>query len=237
MAGKAKSINTHPERIQIEKDILKGDSFRAIAERYSTEKHKLSRETVRRYSQEKLPQLISKAELSTVEGIIDRINSLLCKVGQLYDSICDYLEDPEHPGYISYKPNALEQDVTYTTTGEDGKPVKKVASLQTLLKQVEDNGITPVEVYIKTPEPRALMLKTAEVLNKQLELLCKAKGYIKDTIPTGTASSSPTSMSQYEFIQFIKEAIEPYPEAYDAFIKKMANFIDDKMGTDYSSII
>ena len=226
MSGKAKKINQHPQRLLIERDILRGLSYREIAEAYSTDDYKLSRETVRRYSEAKLPQLISKAELSTVEGIIDRITTLLTTIEELYSSICNYLEDPDNKGHICFNPQDEELKITYTEHNEGDKPIRKVATLRELLNRVEAKGYIVQSVLFKGTDPRTLLLKTTETLNRQLELLCKAKGFMKDTFPS-EPTDEDDSMTQEEFINLIRETIGQYPEALEALSAKLEEMADE----------
>ena len=83
-------IANSPHRLEIERDILAGVPTRDIAQKYGIK----SNSVVHQYAKKKMPELISKAELQTVEGLIDRISKYMSTVEALIASITEWLEDP-----------------------------------------------------------------------------------------------------------------------------------------------
>ena len=104
--SKGYSVEYHPQKTKIQRSIINGESTRDIAKKYSTPACKLSPEAVRRYKDEKLPQVLRLAQLDDVDGVIDRINEYMITIDQFYTSIKQVLDNPENPGTICFYPRA-----------------------------------------------------------------------------------------------------------------------------------
>lgn len=217
MAGK-NIIEIHPKRAQIERDIIKGESAKTIVERYSTPLISFSEATVLRHKRKHMAQALRHAQLEEVDGLIGRINEYMDSVEDLKDSILTVLDDPENPGHICYHPNANEIKVKYYNKDTEKMALAK---LQDLLGGVQEkNKAYFVKgVFVEGSDPRLMLLKTADNLTKNLELLCKAKGYItEDNNITINAGASGTVE---DIANIAREALAPYPEALDAFVNAL----------------
>lgn len=216
--GRNYSVLTHPQKAAIERDILKGMSCQEVAKKHSNENIKISRGAVSRYRDEHMLQMLRHAQLETIEGFIGRIDEHMDFIEELRDSILEVLDNPDNPGHICYYPNAMETKIKYYD-----KETEKwaVAKLEELLSKVKENkpDIVVKGVYIEAQDPRVTLLKTTDVLNRQLELLCKAKGYItEDNNITINAGASGTVE---DIANIAREALAPYPEALDAFVNAL----------------
>lgn len=211
--GRHYSVELHPQKTAIERDILQGIPNASIAKKYEN----LNTENVRRYRNERMSEMLRHAQLETVDGLVGRINEYMDTVEDLKSSIITVLEDPERPGHICYYPRAEEIKVKYY----DKETQKShIAKLQSLLDQTEKGGGYTVKgAYVEGQDPRITLLKTAEVLNRQLELLSKARGYItEDNNITINAGASGTVE---DIANIAREALAPYPEALDAFVNAL----------------
>lgn len=206
-------VEIHPRKTAIERDILKGESNVAIAQKYSN----ISSEGVRRYRNERMPQILRHAQLDTVEGLIGRINEYMDTVEDLRASIISVLDNPENPGHICYYPRAEEIKVKYYDK-ESQKNL--VSTLQTLINHTEhDRGYTVKGAYVEGQDPRVTLLKTADVLNRQLELLSKAKGYI--TEENNVTINAGVSGGVEDIADIARESLASYPEALEAFVNAL----------------
>ena len=212
--GRRYSVEIHPQRAEIEKDILSGKSADVIATAYPH----LSNASVKRYRDSRMPQILRHAQLETVEGLIGRINEYMDTVEDLKDSIITVLDNPENPGHICYYPRAEEIKVKYY----DKESLRyKVDKLQNLLQNASErnSSITITGAHVEGSDPRLSLLKTADVLNRQLELLCKTKGYIVEdnsvTINTGASGNVG------DIADIARTALAPYPEAMEAFVSAL----------------
>ena len=220
------SILSHPSRISIEHDILAGVPHREIAERYGLKSHTV----VTRYAKEHMAKLIAKAELETVEGLLDRITRHIGTVENLIASIEDWLTGPD--GMLDAAPRASEVSVIYLGYTDAG-PVKIKRTLAELLQEVynargdddalpaSDEAVLKVQLGIQ--DPRLTLLKAAETLNRQLELLAKAKGIVEEKVSVTVEAPERTIE---ELATALTEALAPYPEALRAVVDELAKITE-----------
>lgn len=208
MANKS-IICQHPLKLKIDEDIISGMPASQVAKKYN-----LSSTTVQRYIKEKIPEQLSAASLSTAEGLVARINEYLSKVDKLFQDTTEWLNDPSDPGRFTIAPRANEINVIYTVMelNSKGNPTykKKTKQLDQLLADCGVSHMTEGVKYTGT-DPRVLLLKTAEVLNKQLELLAKMQGNIVDRVEVKTVTGDAT-----DIIKLARQALKPWPGAADA---------------------
>lgn len=217
--GRYYSVEIHPQKAAIEKDILSGMTNNAIAKKYAS----ISHESVRHYKEERMPQILRHAQLETVDGLIGRINEYMDTVEALRDAIVAVLEDPDNPGHLCYYPKADEIKVKYYDEKTEKYAVKKLQDLLQDAGRKKDVAITGA--YIEGSDPRLTLLKTSDVLNRQLELLCKAKGYI--TEENNITISAEASGTVEDIANIAREALAPYPEALEAFVNALLNAAAD----------
>lgn len=212
--GRHYTVSYHPKRNKIESDIINGIPDREIARKY----HNLNYESVRSYRLNKMPQILKHAQGEEADGLVARINDYMDTIDDLRESILNILDNPENPGHICYYPRAEEIRVKYHDKSENKD---KIAKLQDLLDGVERSKERFVRgVYVDAQDPRTTLLKTADVLNRQLELLCKAKGYISDDTNV-TINQSTATGNVEDIIAITREALAPYPEAKEAFVSAL----------------
>lgn len=208
MANRYK-IETHPQRMQIESDIIAGKTGYEIANNYDG----ISEAAVKRYRKDRMPEMLRHAELENVDGILRRINENMLAVESLYSAVREFLEDPDNPGRIVFNPHASEIDVTWEEY-TDGKVIRHKDTMQDLMSKVP--GYVS-NVKINTMDPRVTMLRTAEVLNKQLELLCRTKGLIQEKTDVNVNIGSKEG-NVYDIVSVARRALAPWPDAMQAFI-------------------
>ena len=166
------------------------------------------------YQADRMPELMRHADLETTEGIIRRINEYLDDVEHLYKSVKEFLDDPNVPGKMDFTPHASEVYMTYETIDPDsGKRYRKKELIQDILDKLEP---TPLKLTLGIQDPRVTMLKTAEVLNRQLELMAKVKGLITENTVVVNDNSTVT-----EIIAIARNALRDYPEALEAFTEAL----------------
>ena len=201
------SIHGHPEQAEIEADILSGKSVNSIANNYG-----LSVSSVRRYKEKVMPERMQKAEIKSVDDIIDRLNKYMSISAQMHNSLREMLEDPDDPYTLIASPMPEDIKVVYKLTSPDGKTVRKVDTLKNLIDMIQEAGLNVVKIEMCGEDPRKLLLKTQEIIAKQLELFARIKGNVVDTkievrAVTGTAA---------DIVEKIKTALAPFPGALDA---------------------
>jgi hypothetical protein len=106
------------------------------------------------------------------KGLLDRVEAIMTRMQKLYDACDEYLQDPENGEKYYLGPRAHELRVVYEEPSGK-KTVRKKATLDHLIKTLKAKGKTPLEVSSRYADPRKLIIDTASVLSKQLELIGK----------------------------------------------------------------
>lgn len=224
MAGPKYSVDCHPDRKKIIRDITKGElSYRDIAVRYG-----ISKSAISRYLNEKLVTKAAKvaAQQDEEEGtnLLSRIETVMKRMQKLYDACDEYLSDPENPETYTLMPHAHELEIIYTTQVKGEK--KMVTKLhKENLKNLIDRLLSTVdgdliELKYRHADPRKLIIETASTMTRQLELIGKIMGKVKDTQITNV------NVNQYiiDIHMIIVKALAKYPEARDRLIKELEKF-------------
>lgn len=198
----------HPKRLEIEDAILRGESEGKIAEKYG-----VSSSAIGRYKQKFLREASQAVKIENMDDIVRRLTEYLNTVDEMHDSYVQWLSDPDDPVRISMFPRAKEMQVIYEYADEKGKTQRAKKTLQYLIDKVEGTLEYRVdEVIPQIKDPREMLLKTIETLNKSLELLAKAKGGLADAkIEVKTVTGNVD-----EIVGKIRDALKPWPEAITA---------------------
>jgi hypothetical protein len=206
------SVCTHPKRGEIDRALVEGASPAKIAARY----RKFSDDTIRRHADGHLPARLAQAaevrETTDASETLQLLHRCLERVNLLFDACDRWLRDPDDPSRYDIGPRASDVRVTYEAKGDDGKPVRKKASLSELLERLE--GIAPEVRMVETKhaDPRELLLQTARRLEGHADLMGRLLGELKEA-PTVNIILSPEWSA---LRRVILAALEPYPEARQA---------------------
>lgn len=212
------SVEQHPRRRDIERSIVEGVPYGEIAKNYEG----LTSSSVRRYAKDRMPEIMAVAKLEQVDGILERIEDCIVKIEHFFDSVTNWLSDPDDHGRPNFEPRASEMTVTAEILEEDKeKPSRKRMTMQELVDYVEgrseDRKVKVLNASLSIQDPRVTMLKTADVLTRQLELLAKVKGQIVENRTTVLNVTADVS----EIADIARRALGQYPEALSAFIEEL----------------
>lgn len=200
-------ILQHSKRKEIDKQIVAGVADHKIAIDYG-----LSASCVGRYRRDYLPSLVKAAQLETVDGLIDRINEYLDRTDRLYQSVSEWMSDPDDPAKFSGCPRSSEVMVIYDDEETNAKGERRMVRRKAKLCDLLDKTcVDVISVNLMLADPRHTMLKTAEVLNKQLELLAKARGMI-----TTSTTVNVVSGTLEDVLNIARKALMPWPDAISA---------------------
>jgi hypothetical protein len=212
------AIDSHPERDDIIKELIEGKtSYRALALKYS-----ISHGAVNRYVKKRLiPDMyaaITKRADHEGSALLNRIEDIMIRVQKLYDACEEYLRDPENPDRYTLFPRAWEMDIVYRTkVGE--KWVFRKEELQKLINDLRGMQYDPVDVIVKSADPRKTIIEASRELRGNLELIAKIEGSIKDTV------TNNITVNQYwgEFKTVVMRATEGYPEVRERIVEELSN--------------
>jgi hypothetical protein len=222
LMGRRASVDTHPQREAIIKALIGGKtSYRIIAERFN-----IPFSCIHGYMKERLLPVVAKAKEKQDEkegdAFLRRIETTMVRVQKMYDACDEWLTDPDTPSKYTLSERSDEILVIYTEIEPmgDGEPraVRKKDSLESLLKRIEDGSTrTVMGCDSRRSDPRKLILETALVLNKQLELLAKIQGLVKDNLNvTINAESIYTNI-----VQVISNATKEFPDIRERIIGEL----------------
>ena len=162
------SVCKHKKRAQIEAALARGESMRKIAESCGA-----SKDAIRRH-QECIPDELREArksrELQSAHNIVEQRNRALALLDKLLDAYDDYLVDPEDHNKYFIGPRASDVEIVYETKVKGGKVIRAKATLGALIQRIEASprmrGAVVQAVTIKTADPRDLILKTVDRLDR-----------------------------------------------------------------------
>jgi hypothetical protein len=181
--GRKTVVEVHPKRLEIEKELGEGLAIRSISRKYG-----ISQQALIGYKRNRLPERVVKAvekrNITDAQQLFEVILKAVQRMEKLSDACDSWLEDPDKAGEYFMGPRAGEVKIVYQEMVEkrdkEGKVVKITwekhkAKLQDLLNRVAEVGVHRV-VSISSPEtdPRILLVKSSEVLTKQMETLVNA---------------------------------------------------------------
>ncbi len=203
-------IQYHPQRTEIEKDIIDGVPFREIAKKYSSKSFKLSRETIRRYKENSLPSVMRYSQVQHADGVARIATDCMTDLESVRQAAINALQDPDNPGQININPSAKEMKIRWYDS--DTKKYG-VSSLKELLDKIPDEKEVQ-GIYGNAKDPRTLLLDTTEKMLKCMELISKTQGFISDGT---TVNITNTNMTTSEIADMTEKALSDYPEALDAW--------------------
>ncbi len=190
MAGRKCTVCAHERAQEINKAIVRGDSHRAIARRYGVSRDATDRH--RKHLAVQLFKLEEAKKLADARSLLQEVRNNSERMYKMFDAADLYLQDPEHPSRYDLGPRAEDVTVAYMDLLKIGrgkqakkKWVRKRARLSELLRRTRK----PITGWhYRIADPRELFLKTALALNKQLELIGRLSGQIKDVqVPVSIA--------------------------------------------------
>lgn len=211
------SICVHSDRQKIDRALVAGEPNRRIASQCD-----VSEIALRRHKVSHLPATLVQARAAdTTTAALDVMAELRrCfeRVNLLFDACDRWLRDADDPSQYDIGPRASEVLVTYVTVDEvTNKPLSRKEPLSRLLARLEGGGLTALAVESKHADPRELVLKTADRLRSQTELLAKLLGELDDR-PQVNVLMAPEWLNVRTALL---EALRPYPEARTAVAARL----------------
>jgi hypothetical protein len=158
--------------------------------------------------------------MSELEHVFSRIN-------KLFDACDRWLSDPSDPSRYQLGPRADDVDIIYWEDSNDGTPIKRKEKLSVLLYKVNTankESLTFELAEIKNVDPSALLIKTANHLQRQLELIAKLRGELQDQTTVNVLITHPEWLS---LRTAVLNALEPYPEARYVVIEAINERINE----------
>lgn len=171
------TICEHPQVEAINKALVEGMSLSEIVSLFPG----ITKSALHRHKESHLPTTLSKAKEAQqiVQGdtVMAELKRCFKRVNLLFDACDRWLRDADDPSRYDLGPRAEDVKVTYLEPGQDGGRPKK-APISHLLAKIEGAGYQVIGWESKHADPRELILKTANRLQGQVELLAKLMGQL-----------------------------------------------------------
>ncbi len=194
------TVCDHPECTAIDKALVAGEANRIVAKRFAS-----SPAAVQRHRANHLPEVLAEAKRRQSAShethvasvgvaiqerdaaaqahaldVMEELQRCFQRVNLLFDACDRWLRDADDPTRYDIGPRADDILVTYLDQGGGDKPIRKKASLAHLLTIAEGGGATVERWDTKYADPRELVLKTAQQLTGQTQLLAKLLGQLDE---------------------------------------------------------
>ncbi len=209
------TICGHSRRLEIDQALVSGESFRNIAERFAVSVGALSRHKDAHVTAALVQAKAAQDEADAID-VMTELRRCFDRVNLLFDACDRWLRDADDPTRYDIGPRAEELDVTYDelVIGKDGKQrmVRRKKKLSALLPAIQSETLTVALIETRYADPRDLVLKTANRLQGQLELLSKLMGDLED----GNVFNVVVSADWVQIRTGLLSALAPYPEARQA---------------------
>ncbi len=200
------AVDKHPRCKEIQKKLAEGVPIRTLSKNYGIHRTSLERYKIHRLPEE-LKESNKKEKITNSQELFDIILKSVRYMEKLSESCDGFLQDPDDSEMYYMGPRGYEVDVIWEEpiNGKDGVFYRKHREN---LQEVIDKHFTDV-VSIKTnhTDPRVLIIKSAETLTKNLEMLTQAWARMDQ----GESSFIGTKAWQ-EVVKIILDATEKHPE-------------------------
>lgn len=172
-------IDNHPRREEIIHDVMTTQmSIRQLCEKYD-----VGKSVIERFKKKLGSKAVVESRFqATASSIVDELGKIVSSCRKMLKACDDWMTDPNNPDEYDLSPRAHEVDVIWYEVGPRGGTKRHKESLQSLLNQIRrESGISVAETERNVADPRDLVLKTAAVYNKQLELALKITEGVRDS--------------------------------------------------------
>ncbi len=172
------TVCSHPQTLEIDRFLAKGDSYRTIARRFT-----VSESAIKRHVLKCIPIFLeaARAERKRERAIVveAEVSRVFNRLNKLFDACDLWLTNPDDPALYSLDARAEELTVIYED-GNDltpkGNPKRKRDKLSLLLRRLDGAGVETLSVTSKHADPRELIVKTAGEIQAKLELFARLQG-------------------------------------------------------------
>ncbi len=174
--GRKCSICSHPQINKINEMLVTGIPLTEITSVFND----ITEMSLMRHRDNHLPKTLSKAqearEMAEGDAVMGELKRCFERVNLLFDACDRWLRDPDNPSRYDLSPRTEDIKVIYEEFGSNGKPVRRKVPLSRLLAKAEGAGYLVQGWETKHADPRELILKTANRLQGQIELMAKLMG-------------------------------------------------------------
>ena len=203
--------DTPSKRAKIREDIKNNVPTKAIVAKY-----KVSPNTVVDVRKEMETAPVAYDLMNDSKGALKMLNDIVRDVKKMYDACKAYMTDPEHPDQFDPSPRATDIDVICKRKDKDGHDISTKQSLQSIIDELHDYGYYIPTTKVNTTEPWKRINELANTITKQLEVIAKIQGQIKD-VSINIINTEVWATMQ----NIILDAVSEHPEVRDELSKRL----------------
>lgn len=228
--GRRCNVCDHPKRDEIDRLlVLNETSLRNVSKQYglttaALHRHKAGhlaailaqaaqinaqREEERAVTLQTQAKELQAQEEAYALDVMEELKRCFQRVNLLFDACDRWLRDPDDPTRYDLGPRAEDVQITYLEPGPDDKPIRRKAPISELLARIEGADYSVVAWETKRADPRDLILKTANSLQGQIELMAKLMGKLQE----GATVNVLVAPEWLNLRTVILQVLEPYPDA------------------------
>lgn len=224
---KKTDVEESPKTQEIIKALVAQKDYKEISKKYG-----ISVVSLRRYTRDKLLPDISKnvgfenykRGDYTTKAFLYRMEDITERIQKLYNAYDEWLKSPEDENLYEIGPRAGEMEVVYNEMIEMSngkmKKIKKIDTLQNLLNRINVTlGTSTIKVNNKAQDPRALFLKTAEVMEGQLKTMASFCGSLEKIQNNTQINIDTTGVLIPNIIHILQRELNHEPELLDKIVK------------------
>jgi hypothetical protein len=210
------AVDSHPQREQIVKAILDGQSEVSIARTWN-----IGRKAVANYRHNRLNRaaIHERHELRDGKAIVSKLEELVEQLTKMAASLDLHLRDPDDPTKYTMDPWAGDIEVVYTEPVPDPNDANKTiklkrrGNLQNLVDVIK-HGVTAAydfNLTIKRDDSRRIFIMTHQAIGEIIGQITKLFSIIAEA-KTNVAKSEVFAL----FLQAIQRATKEHPEVLQA---------------------
>ena len=203
--------DTPSKRAKIREDIKNKVPRKAIVAKYN-----VSPNTVTSVRKEMETAPVAYDLMNDSKGALKMLNDICRDVKKMYDACKAYMTDPEHPDQFDPSPRATDIDVICKRKDKDGNDISTKQSLQSIIDELHDYGYYIPTTKVNTTEPWKRINELANTITKQLEVIAKIQGQIKD-VSINIINTEVWATMQ----NIILDAVSEHPEVRDELSKRL----------------
>ncbi len=182
------TVDKHPQKKAIIKDILSGLPETKIASKYD-----LTQKSINRYKNGKLMKMLAEIwderNTEASRNLSERFEEVATMLRKQLLACEQWLQDPDEPDKYTVAPRASEVIIVTEWWDDQDRPHRRKEYLDSLLQEIRGEGRSVTSVSFSNQDTRKILLETAKVIQANLEQIAKLQGAISDVI---VAQNNPT---------------------------------------------
>jgi len=217
------AVDAHPQKDEIEQRLAKGDSITSLSNTYG-----ISRHAITNHKKTRLPNKLIKGvrdrDITSADELFQIILGTVRKMEKVSESCDNYLQDPNNPDLYYMGPRAHEVDVMWEEEIDIGHGNTIFKKHKDTLQELIDKhlkGCDIVKMKSTHADPRVLLIKSAETLTKQMDMLVQAWR----SVDQGSSAFIGTPAFQ-NVVKTILDATKEYPEVRRTIANGLSNLTE-----------